>query len=73
MTHDDDEVDATSGTPALAVERRLALEREGMKFHQMRERCRAILAAPDVHVPSFAADALAILANHRVAKPPPWT
>ena len=64
MTHDDDEVDATSGTPALAVERLLALEREGMKFHQMRERCRAILAAPDVHVPSFAADALAILANH---------
>ncbi|ACO62932.1 predicted protein [Micromonas commoda] len=63
MTHDD-EVDATSGTPALAVERLLALEREGLKFHQMRERCRDILAAPDVHVPSFAADAIAILANH---------
>ena len=65
MTHSDDDDDdgATSGTPALAVERLLALEREGLKFHQMRERCRAILAAPGVHVPSFAADALDILAK----------
>ena len=52
------------------MERLLALEREGLKFHQMRERCRAILAAPDVHVPSFAADAIAILANHPGRKQP---
>ena len=52
-------------TPTRAVDALLALEREGLRFHQMRERASAMLAAPDVHVPSFAAESLRLLAARR--------
>jgi hypothetical protein len=62
---DVDDDDGQPYTPTRAVDALLALEREGLRFHQMRERASAMLAAPDVHVPSFAAESLRLLAARR--------
>ena len=62
---DVDDDDEQPWTPTRAVDALLALEREGLRFHQMRERASAMLAAPDVHVPSFAAESLRLLAARR--------
>ena len=56
-------------TPESAAEALVALERRGKRFHELRDGVAAVLARPDVHVPTFAARWMELVLRAR--DPPP--